>query len=184
MVVGLESLTNRTYPGRFIAVGMNSVGVASVVYGITGRSESSQARRLALREESGYARSIEVEVSGVELISLNSNSLKSISSGLFHLQVQTPEGRKGSYVSGSVRMSDLRLEPEFTAENLVGQRVRYEMKICNEPASASDGYFYDMVFKVISGPLTGKECKNPSSYSGFSQPTFDALIEKGLVYKL
>ncbi len=46
---GLEALASMEYPGRFIAIGSNVAdGIDVVVYGITGRSPSSQARKLVL----------------------------------------------------------------------------------------------------------------------------------------
>jgi len=44
--MGLEALTEMDYPGRFIILGKNEKGVTTVVYGITGRSDASRARRM------------------------------------------------------------------------------------------------------------------------------------------
>ena len=45
--MGLESLARMEYPGRFIILGKDSGGEhAVVVYGLTGRSPPSRARRL------------------------------------------------------------------------------------------------------------------------------------------
>lgn len=44
--MSLEALANMEYPGRFIIIGANELHEAVVVYGITGRSPSSQARKL------------------------------------------------------------------------------------------------------------------------------------------
>jgi len=48
MVNGLEALSELEYPGRFIMMGFTKLGNPTVVYGITGRSLSSQARRLVI----------------------------------------------------------------------------------------------------------------------------------------
>ena len=49
MIVGLENLTKLVYPGRFTIIGMDATGENNVVvYGITGRSPPSRARKLEL----------------------------------------------------------------------------------------------------------------------------------------
>lgn len=53
MTSGLEAVTRMEYPGRFIIVGRDRSGHHNVVvYGITGRSPSSQARKL-VHDEAG-----------------------------------------------------------------------------------------------------------------------------------
>ncbi|HLC54225.1 MAG TPA: IMP cyclohydrolase [Candidatus Nanoarchaeia archaeon] len=47
---GLEALAEMEYPGRFIVLGLDANNRPVAVYGITGRSPSSQARRLVQRE--------------------------------------------------------------------------------------------------------------------------------------
>jgi len=44
-MTGLEALSAMEYPGRFIILGKLETGQELVVYGVTGRSESSRARR-------------------------------------------------------------------------------------------------------------------------------------------
>jgi len=57
MVQGLEALANMEYPGRFIIGGRDTSGVNNtVVYGITGRSPSSKARKLQRDEQAGVIR--------------------------------------------------------------------------------------------------------------------------------
>lgn len=49
---GLENLANMEYPGRFIAIGLDKTGLNNViVYGVTGRSSSSQAREIVINKE-------------------------------------------------------------------------------------------------------------------------------------
>ncbi len=48
MVHGLEALSNMEYPGRVIIIGRSQQGENVVMYAITGRSPSSQARRLEI----------------------------------------------------------------------------------------------------------------------------------------
>jgi len=49
---GLEALARMAYPGRFIIIGRDQSGVQDVVvYGITGRSPASQARKFAWDKE-------------------------------------------------------------------------------------------------------------------------------------
>ncbi len=56
MAEGLEALAKMEYPGRFIIMGRSPHNDAVVVYGITGRSPSSQARRLVEDREHGVVR--------------------------------------------------------------------------------------------------------------------------------
>mgnify|MGYP001567293923 CR=1 FL=1 len=46
MVTGLENLAQMEYPGRFIIMSKRDGDVGTVIYGITGRSLSSQARKM------------------------------------------------------------------------------------------------------------------------------------------
>ena len=50
MPAPLSLLKNLVYPGRLIVIGRTPGGAAAVIYAITGRSASSQARRLVQRE--------------------------------------------------------------------------------------------------------------------------------------
>jgi IMP cyclohydrolase len=52
MSTGFEFLTAMEYPGRLIVLGLTRTGRPAVLYAVTGRSPSSQARRL-VREGSG-----------------------------------------------------------------------------------------------------------------------------------
>lgn len=56
MVEGLESLVNMNYPGRIVIIGRDEKNENNVVvYGITGRSSSSQARILEyIKDEIGF----------------------------------------------------------------------------------------------------------------------------------
>ncbi len=51
MAQGLEALSTMEYPGRVIIIGKSPGGDDVVMYAITGRSPSSQARRLEIDEE-------------------------------------------------------------------------------------------------------------------------------------
>ena len=52
----LENLSSREYPGRVIIIGQDNSGDSEVViYAITGRSPSSQARKLELEEDAIWA---------------------------------------------------------------------------------------------------------------------------------
>lgn len=75
MFSGLEALTERPYPGRFIVIGENEAGAGVVVYGITGRSPSSQARRLILREDVQSGSLVEVEVTDPAVLNQGSPAL-------------------------------------------------------------------------------------------------------------
>ena len=50
MAHGLENLKKMVYPGRVIIIGKNPRGESVVMYAITGRSPSSQARKLEIDE--------------------------------------------------------------------------------------------------------------------------------------
>ncbi len=57
MTQSLEILTALEYPGRLILLGTNAAATCSIlVYGITGRSASSQARKLVLAEDGIWVR--------------------------------------------------------------------------------------------------------------------------------
>lgn len=51
MTQGLEALSRMQYPGRVIIVGLSTDGASAVMYAITGRSPSSQARKLVIDDE-------------------------------------------------------------------------------------------------------------------------------------
>ncbi|MBW3004860.1 IMP cyclohydrolase [Candidatus Woesearchaeota archaeon] len=52
MVEGLENLTKMEYPGRFIILGRHAEGEGNIaIYGVTGRSPPSQARRFVFDEK-------------------------------------------------------------------------------------------------------------------------------------
>jgi len=56
MAQGLESLSAKEYPGRIIIIGRDIAGKNEVViYAITGRSPSSQARKMELKDDSIWA---------------------------------------------------------------------------------------------------------------------------------
>jgi IMP cyclohydrolase len=56
MAQGLESLSAKEYPGRIIIIGKDITGKNEVViYAITGRSPSSQARKMELKDDSIWA---------------------------------------------------------------------------------------------------------------------------------
>ncbi len=56
MIRGLEALSSREYPGRVLIIGKDSSGMSPVIiYAITGRSPSSQARKLELEDNSIWA---------------------------------------------------------------------------------------------------------------------------------
>lgn len=62
MLKGLKSLAEREYPGRIIIIGRDKSGEnAVVVYAITGRSSSSQARKLKFKDDAIWAKSIDEE---------------------------------------------------------------------------------------------------------------------------
>jgi len=62
MAKGLESLSAKEYPGRVIIIGRDESGKNEVViYAITGRSPSSQARGLKLRDDAIWAKPTDEE---------------------------------------------------------------------------------------------------------------------------
>lgn len=59
----LESLSRMKYPGRALAVGRDMSGMFNIIiYAITGRSSSSQARRLVLEADSIWTKPTDPEV--------------------------------------------------------------------------------------------------------------------------
>jgi IMP cyclohydrolase len=60
MTQGLESLSSREYPGRIVVIGQDSSGVNTVIiYAITGRSPSSQARKLVVEDNAIWVKPID-----------------------------------------------------------------------------------------------------------------------------
>jgi IMP cyclohydrolase len=60
---GLENLARREYPGRIIIIGEDQAGKnVVVIYGITGRSPSSQARKLFQEEDAVWVRPTDEEM--------------------------------------------------------------------------------------------------------------------------
>ena len=53
---GLEVLSSMDYPGRFIVLGLTKEGIHTAIYGITGRSSPSQARRLVIKTKSSLGK--------------------------------------------------------------------------------------------------------------------------------
>ncbi len=56
MSQGLEALAAMDYPGRFIIAGKSESGSSVVIYGLTGRSDSSKARKFAFGDKTGVVR--------------------------------------------------------------------------------------------------------------------------------
>ena len=65
---GLKVLSEMEYPGRFIMLGRAENSDVAAVYGITGRSPSSHARRLVKKNEWKGGFSIHVEPTDPELL--------------------------------------------------------------------------------------------------------------------
>jgi len=62
MTQGLESLSSMEYPGRVVLIGQDLSGENTVIiYAITGRSPSSQARKLELEDNSVWAKPTDEE---------------------------------------------------------------------------------------------------------------------------
>jgi IMP cyclohydrolase len=62
MTKSLESLSTKEYPGRLIIIGRDITGKNEVViYAITGRSPSSQARKMELRDDAIWAKPTDEE---------------------------------------------------------------------------------------------------------------------------
>ena len=97
MVEGLEALAALEYPGRFIALGADKTGEWIIaVYGMTGRKQSSQARRLVLKDSGPYPKILSRPTNKKVLREGNPNLLfyPAVMLGAFHLAVsngrQTP----------------------------------------------------------------------------------------------
>ena len=65
-------LKEMEYPGRFIVTGMSPEGFPLVAYGVTGRSPSSQARRLTVRK---YGLEINVEPTDESIVNQGNRDL-------------------------------------------------------------------------------------------------------------
>lgn len=75
MSKGLEALASMDYPGRFIALGQNKEGNNVVVYGLTGRSDPSKARKLVRATDSKIGSVIKIEVTDPEQLKKGDYSL-------------------------------------------------------------------------------------------------------------
>jgi IMP cyclohydrolase len=65
MIRGLESLSSREYPGRVVVIGQDSSGVSTVIiYAISGRSPSSQARKLTVEGNAIWVQPTDEETLG------------------------------------------------------------------------------------------------------------------------
>ncbi|MEA3420270.1 MAG: IMP cyclohydrolase [Acidobacteriota bacterium] len=63
MTEGLEKLSDREYPGRVIILGRDRSGENNVVvYAITGRSPSSQARKIEFEKDTAWVRPVDDEI--------------------------------------------------------------------------------------------------------------------------
>ncbi len=71
----LENLAKMDYPGRVVLMGVNPEGLIFVGYVITGRSPSSQARKLVLSEINTEEPSIQVVPTAENLLRRNETSL-------------------------------------------------------------------------------------------------------------
>ena len=80
----LEALANMEYPGRFIIIGQDPQGEHDVVvYGVTGRSASSQARELVRYDHDGMS-VVQVRATNRELVEQGSPSLLEYSALFVH----------------------------------------------------------------------------------------------------
>lgn len=63
MVEGLEALSSRPYPGRIIIIGKDLLGEnVVVIYAITGRSSSSQARKIVFEGNHAWVKPMDEDV--------------------------------------------------------------------------------------------------------------------------
>ncbi|MBI4150448.1 hypothetical protein HY488_03520 [Candidatus Woesearchaeota archaeon] len=72
---GLEALAAMEYPGRIILIGMTSEGHDVLVYGITGRSASSRARRLVCDTTNTHEDIIKVDVTDRAILAQGNKAL-------------------------------------------------------------------------------------------------------------
>jgi IMP cyclohydrolase len=62
MIRGLEALSSREYPGRVLVIGQDLSGMSTVIiYAITGRSPSSQARKMVMEDNAIWTKPIDEE---------------------------------------------------------------------------------------------------------------------------
>src|SRR3989338_8288686 len=120
----LEALAQKEYPGRFIIVGQSPERQNVVVYGITGRSAGSQARKLRPYPKNGVVR---VEPA---------NGSAATSTLLFYPAIAAVEG----YVTVS---NGLQTELIVTELKNAGDQNKYSTKLTLQTALGKPCYRYD-----------------------------------------
>ena len=120
----LEALAQKEYPGRFIIVGQSPERQNVVVYGITGRSAGSQARKLVPYPEDGVVR---VEPA---------NGSAAPSTLLFYPTIAAVEGHV-------VVSNGLQTELIVTGLKNAGDQNKYSTKLTLQTALGKPSYRYD-----------------------------------------
>lgn len=195
MTRGLESLSSREYPGRVVIIGQDSSGVNTVIiYAITGRSPSSQARKLVVKDNSIWAQPTDEETlkkGNRELLVYPaiqftphgiavSNGKQTLAIGKALAHSQNPvEVLSSSLSTWDYEPDSPIFTPRISGCVLSGRKAALGV-IRRGPEGASQRKFYDV-------PLTAGRGKMIATYSGENRdpmPTFtEEPVEIGIQAK-
>ncbi|HLC56312.1 MAG TPA: IMP cyclohydrolase [Candidatus Nanoarchaeia archaeon] len=106
--MGLEALAQMEYPGRFIILGRTEDGANNVaVYGLTGRSPSSQARRLVLDTGDSEETYVKVEPTDEETLKKGNPDLLIYPAMVLHkFGIAVSNGKQTEGVAWGLRPGD------------------------------------------------------------------------------
>ncbi len=118
-------------------------------------------------------KTLEGKVTGVRLVAFNSKeqvrrgaiathsaigsvNVEELTTCDYSMTIQSPAGEKTVSFNAPVKNYGDRIGGELSAEDLVGQEIKYEVKIGRDEG-ITEGSLAEERLKVLSGPLAGKE---------------------------
>ena len=185
MTQGLESLSSMEYPGRVVLIGQDLSGEKTVIiYAITGRSPSSQARKLAVEDNGIWAQSTDEETlkkGNVELLVYPamlftsqgiavSNGKQTPDIGAALTQSQNPvEVLSSSLSTWDYEPDSPIFTPRISGCVLPGRKAALSI-IRRGPDGSSQRKFFDV-------PLTAGRGKMIATYSGENRDPLPSFTE-------
>lgn len=186
MTQGLESLLSMEYPGRIVIIGQDSSGLNTVIiYAITGRSPSSQARRLGVEDNSIWAKPTDEETlkkGNIDLLVYPavlftaqgiavSNGKQTLDIGAAMAKSKNPvEVLSSSLSTWDYEPDSPIFTPRISGCVLPGRKAALSI-ICRNPDGASQRKFYDV-------PLTPGRGKMIATYSGENRDPLPSFTEE------
>ncbi len=186
MAKGLENLSSREYPGRVIIIGKDPSGKNTVViYAITGRSPSSQSRKLALEKdaiqvmptdkEAVHTKNIDLLVYTAILFSPQgiavSNGRQTPDIGSTLGQTQNPE----EVLSSALRKWDYEPDPPIFTPRISGCVLLGGKAALSLIRRGADGSSQREYYKI---PLKAGEGRMIATYSGVNTDPVPSFKEK------